>query len=249
MKLWDHRTPIDWAYKDHPSTVEEMENNPDYRYFLDSEIVLFDDGRNLVYSFSTLDELKARYDIQVENPTLALREIRRSMTHHIPTNTELDKSLSDNKELISNQNDKLSSLASEVAFNSDTIQAQNYNINNSLDNSKRAISQVSDLQVASNINSGAIEEIIPISLNNSSSIEASSSAIEDMIPILLDSSNSTSANSDAIEEIIPLVLDNSSSSEVESQAIEYLSLRLYEALDQIDRLEARIRSIESIQVG
>ena len=96
MKLWDHQSPIKWAYDDYPSTIEDMKDNPEFEFFLDTDIVLFDDGRNKVYSYCTLDELKAKYGIRSDSPSGALYRIKSSMSKHIPTNSELSRANKDN---------------------------------------------------------------------------------------------------------------------------------------------------------
>ena len=222
MKLWDHQSPIKWVYDDYPSTVEDMQNNQEFRFFLDTNIILFDDGRDKVYSYCTLDELKARYGVRLDNPEGALRQLKSIMSHHVPTNSELSKLNEDNKASIRDNDDKISTLASTVVNQSTLINAQNNQVRKAIDNSERAVKQVDYLSVSN---------------------ESNSLAIEDLIPMSLDSSMISVANADALEEVIPKVLDNSEMSDVISVAVEDIISEVYENEDQVDELMDRIKSI------
>ena len=222
MKLWDHQSPIKWVYDNYPSTIEEMQDNQDFEFFLDTNIVLFDDGRDRVYSYCTLDELKARYGVRLDNPEGALRQIKSLMSHHVPTNSELSKLNEDNKASIRDNDDKISTLASTVVNQSTLINAQNNQVRKAIDNSERAVKQVDYLSVSN---------------------ESNSLAIEDLIPMSLDSSMISVANADALEEVIPKVLDNSEMSDVISVAVEDIISEVYENEDQVDELMDRIKSI------
>ena len=222
MKLWDHQSTIKWVYDDYPSTVEEMQNNQEFKFFLDTNIVLFDDGRDKVYSYCTLDELKARYGVRLDNPEGALRQIKSLMSRHVPTNSELSKLNEDNKASIRDNDYKISTLASTVVNQSTLINAQNNQVSKAVDNSEKAVKQVDYLSVSN---------------------ESNSLAIEDLIPMSLDSSMISVANADALEDVIPQVLDHAEFSNVLSEAMEETISEVYENKDQVDRLTERLKSI------
>ena len=222
MKLWDHQSPINWVYDDYPSTVKEMQDNQEFRFFLDTNIVLFDDGRNKVYSYCTLDELKARYGVRLDNPEGALRQIKSSMSHHIPTNSELSKLNKNNEVSIKDNNDKISTLASTVVNQTSVINAQNNQINRVVNDSDKAVKQVNYLTVSDESNSLAIEELIPLSL---------------------DANLISTTNADALEDVIPQVLDHTEFSDVLSVAIEEVISEIYNDEDKLNELIDRIESI------
>lgn len=224
MKLWDHRSPIKWVYDDYPSTIEEMQDNPEFKFFLDTNIVLFDDGRDKVYSYCTLNELKARYGVRLDNPEGALRQIKSSMSHHVPTNSELSKLNENNEVSIRDNDNKISTLASTVVNQSTLINAQNNQVSKAVNNSEKAVKQVDYLSVSSESNSLAIEELIPLSL---------------------DANLASVANTDALEDMIPQVLDHTEFSDTLAEAVEEIIAELYEDEDRMNELMDRIKSINN----
>ena len=248
MKLWDHESPIKWIYnKDYPSTVEEMIHNPDFKYFLDTDIVLLDDGRDGVYSFCTLDELRARYDVKTENPNAALRQIRSLMSRHVPTNSELSEISKTNENLIQRNHDEVSTLASTVTNHSGTIKAQNNNISAAMNDSREAVVKAKSSEITSESNSLALEEIIPLSLDTDKSVSANSKAIEDMIPMVLDQSSSTETISVAIEEIISSVYDESDRMKNLLDRIESISNSIQEIKEKVNSLNNRLDTLDSLR--
>ena len=247
MKLWDHQSPIKWVYDDYPSTVEDMQNNQEFRFFLDTNIVLFDDGRDKVYSYCTLDELKARYGVRLDNPEGALRQIKSSMSHHVPTNSELSKLNENNRASIQDNDDKISTLASTVVNQSTLITAQNNQVSKAVDNSEKAVKQVDYLSVSSESNSLAIEELIPLSLDANLASVANTDALEDVIPQVLDHTEFSNILSEAMEEIIMEVYENEDQVEELMDRIKSINNSMTEIKDKLSELNERLDKIESVK--
>lgn len=212
MKLWDHRTPIRWAYEDHPSTPEEMLNDPKHRHMLDAEVVLYDDGRGTVYRYAMLDELKARYDVRVSNPTGALRAVKRAMSRHVPGNSELSKSNTENRRSIESQGRDISHLQDGMDAQSREIRAQNGRISEAVGNSEASLE----------------------------ASEANATAIEELAVISTDSSDLSMASAEAIEEIFPQTMGNSEGIEAVSLATEDILLQMSGILDRLERIEREL---------
>ena len=245
MKLWDHQSPIKWVYDDYPSTIEDMQDNPEFRFFLDTNIVLFDDGRDGVYSYCTLDELKARYGVRLDNPEGALRQIKSLMSHHVPTNSELSKLNEDNRASIQDNDDKISTLASAVANQSTLINAQNNQVSKAVDNSERAVRQVDYLSVSNESNSLAIEELIPITLDSSTISVANADALEEIIPQVLDHNELSNVLSEAMEETISEVYEDKNQVKELVGKLESVNESITEITDRLRKLNERLNAIES----
>ena len=244
MKLWDHRSPIKWVYDDYPSTIEEMQDNPEFRFFLDTNIVLFDDGRDRVYSYCTLDELKARYGIRQDNPEVALRQAKSSMSRHVPTNSELSKLNEDNKVSIKDNDYKISTLASTVVNQSNLISAQNNQVSKAVDNSEKAVRQVDYLTVSSESNSLAIEELIPLSLDSSLASIANTGALEEVIPQVLDHTEFSDTLAEAVEEIITKICEDEVQVEELMDRIRSINDSVTEIKSKLDNLNERLDALE-----
>ena len=244
MKLWDHNSPIKWVYDDYPSTIEEMQDNPEFKFFLDTNIVLFDDGRDKVYSYTTLDELKARYNVRTENPNNALQQIRMSMSHHVPTNSELSRLNKNNEASIKDNDDRISTLASTVVNQSTRINAQNSQVSRAVENSEKAVRQVDYLTVSSESNSLAIEELIPLSLDSSLASIANTGALEEVIPQVLDHTEFSDTLAEAVEEIITKICEDEVQVEELMDRIRSINDSVTEIKSKLDNLNERLDALE-----
>lgn len=244
MRLWDHKTPIEWMYHDHPSTPEEMDN-PRYRFMLDNEIVLFDDGRGVVFSFSTLDELRRRYGVEDDEPRAALRKIKRAMSRHVPGPAEVSETTTKNARSIVEHDREIMNLGNEVSDNSRLINSQSVSISNLdtgmtiMNSSVERISvEVDGQEEHFDITDSAIEDLSILASDNADGIEVNAGAIEEMATEMVSTTETAEGCAEAVEEMIPELVDNTQTGETLSVAFEELTNLVMELMDRVAELES-----------
>lgn len=208
MKLWDHKTPIRWAYGDHPSNPGDIAADPDHAFMMDEEIVLFDNGSGVVFTYSTLAALKGRYRITERNPESALREVRRAMARHVPGPSELAGSVDRNTRSVVETQERVDDVERDLSIQSIVTAGHGR-----------------DISIVSDVANGASE-----------AADAATLALEDVIPVALDAMDSAEANAVMLEELAPLALDGSEDVAILYGAIEDLATTVYEVKGLVESL-------------
>lgn len=78
-RLWNHKSAINWQAPIHwgKLTAAQMRKDPKFDLLKDQEIILLTDGVDIVYDFRFLEDWKAAYEVDIEDPQEALDEIIR----------------------------------------------------------------------------------------------------------------------------------------------------------------------------
>lgn len=249
MHFWDHKSPIDWFYRDHPSTPDEIKNSND-KYMMDDDIVLFDNGSGKVYNFSTLSELKSKYNVVESDPDEALRAIRRAMRKHISSNGELtnqthdmrneltnhDRSINAQGEKIVNLNAGLNVINSNVELVTKNVDKVDQNI----EIDELAIAEIAELAADTSdnleITDGAVDELAGLAADNSDTLDATSDAVTELAGMVADDNVTLETVSEATLDLAELSANNNDEISILVDAVQELSVLVMELKDQIDTL-------------
>ena len=247
MHFWDHKSPIDWFYRDHPSTPDEIKNSDD-KYMMDDEIVLFDNGSGQVYNFSTLSELKSKYNVTETNPDEALRAIRKAMRHHVASNDELtaqnrnmrndisshDKSINAQGEKILNLNAGLNVINSSVELVTKNVDKVDQNI----EIDELAIAEIAELAADTSddleVTEEALGEIADLAADSSDSIDATGEAVTELAGMVADDNVTLESVSEATVDLADLSANNADEISILEDAVQELSALVMELKDQLD---------------
>lgn len=107
MILYDHTSPINWAYRG-KMTAKQMAKDPTLAPILTQETVLYDNGEGTVYDWRYLDALKGAYDVEEEDPEAALAEVISRMNVAPVTLTDVTDAVLENTMSISEYEDRVS---------------------------------------------------------------------------------------------------------------------------------------------
>lgn len=88
MRIYDHESPIQWAYTG-VKTAEEMAEDPVLRQVIERETVLYDNGDGVVYGYRFLDDLKSAFDVAAADPEAALLAVIDAMNAPKPDNDQI----------------------------------------------------------------------------------------------------------------------------------------------------------------